>query len=115
MVDDVCLYEWALPEDIAPLETLVIEAVEARVDAVLFTSQIQFRHLMRVAAGMDRADAVMQALRRHVVVGAVGPVCASVLRQAGLVPDVIPAMPNSVSLVNAVADYFVLTDAVGKE
>ncbi len=114
-VEDVCLYEWALPEDIAPLKAFIDDAVHRRVDAVLFTSQIQFRHLVELAREMGCLAPLMQALGRDVIVGAVGPVCASVLRQGGLVPDVIPALPNSVSLVNAVADYFALTDNAGKE
>lgn len=114
VVDDVCLYEWALPEDTAPLRALIDATVGRRIDAILFTSQVQFRHLVRVAEDMRCADAVLQALSRDVIVGAVGPVCASALRQGGLVPDVIPALPNSVSLVNALADYFMLTDS-GKD
>jgi uroporphyrinogen-III synthase len=114
-LEDACLYEWALPDNLSPLRAVIADLTERRLDAVLFTSQIQFRHLIAVAGEMGCTDAVMQALSRDIVVGAVGPVCASALRQAGLVPDVIPAMPNSVSLVSAVADYFVLTNNGEKE
>ena len=111
IVEHVCLYEWALPDDTAPLRALIADIVERRLDALLFTSQVQFRHLMAVAADLGAADAVRQALARDLIVGAVGPVCASALRQGGVVPDVIPASPNSVSLVNAVAEYVALTEA----
>ena len=43
------------------------------------------------------------------IVGAIGPVCATALRTGGVVPDVLPGSPNSASLVGAVADYFDLT------
>jgi hypothetical protein len=35
-------------------------------------------------------------------------VCAGALRAGGVVPDVLPASPNSASLVGAIADYFEL-------
>lgn len=108
-VDDVCLYEWALPEDRQPLHDLVRLVIAGQIDVLLVTSQVQFRFLMQIAAESGSADALLAALREGVVVGAVGPVCASALRAGGIVPDVLPAAPNSASLVGAVADYFELT------
>lgn len=109
LVDEVCLYEWALPEDPEPLQELVRLVIAGRIDVLLVTSQVQFRFLMQIAAESGSADALLAALRERVVVGAVGPVCASALRAGGLVPDVLPSAPNSASLVGAVADYFDLT------
>jgi uroporphyrinogen-III synthase len=107
-IEDVHLYEWELPEDIGPLKDLVGRLVDRSVDAVLFTSQIQFRFLAQVAQGMGEGDALIRALTTDVVVGAVGPVCASALRASGVIPDVLPATASSGSLVAAVADYFAL-------
>jgi uroporphyrinogen-III synthase len=108
IVEDVQLYEWDLPEDVGPLKDLVRRLVNRSVDAVLFTSQIQFRFLVQVADGIGEGDALIRALTTDVVVGAVGPVCASALRAGGVIPDVLPAAANSGSLVAAVADYFAL-------
>jgi len=108
-VDDVCLYEWALPEDRAPLHDVVRRVIAGQIDVLLVTSQVQFRFLMQIAAEAGAADALLGALRERVIVGAVGPVCAAALRAGGVVPDVLPAAPNSASLVGAVADYFELT------
>lgn len=107
-VTDACLYEWRLPDDVAPIQALVRLALGGRVDALLFTSQVQCRHLLQVASDMRLADTLVDVLRRDVVVGAIGPACASALRGAGIVPDVMPDMPNSPSLVRALADYFSL-------
>jgi len=107
---EVCPYEWALPEDVTPLEHLVREAIAGHVDAMLFTSQIQCRHLFKIAAQLDSAAPLSAAMNRDVVVGAVGPVCAQAIRDAGVTPDVIPESPNMASLIAAVADYFELTD-----
>lgn len=109
-VKDLCLYDWALPQDLAPLEALVRDAIAGRVDAMLFTSQIQFRHLLHVAHAMGLDDALTCALRDEVIVGSVGPVCSRVLRAHGIVPDVMPGSPNGSSLVQAVADYFLMFD-----
>lgn len=109
LVDDACLYEWKLPEDIGPIEAVVRAIVNDELDALLFTSQIQCRHLLQIADAMGVRAELIQALRRDIVVAAIGPVCAAALREAGVVPDVMPDMPNSPSLVRAVADYFALT------
>jgi len=108
IIEDIRLYEWDLPEDIDPLKDLVRRLVNRSIDAVLFTSQIQFRFLAQVADGMGEGSALVSALTTDVVVGAVGPVCASALRASGVIPDVLPAAANSASLVAAVADYFAL-------
>jgi hypothetical protein len=61
---------------------------------------------MQIAEADGRADALLSALNHHVVVAAVGPVCASAIKCAGGLADVLPASPNSASLVGALADYF---------
>lgn len=111
-VENACLYEWALPEDTEPIRALIRHAAGDTLDALLFTTQVQFRHLVQVADEMDLTPALVGALNMTVVVGAIGPVCASALRVGGVVPDVMPASPNSASLVSAVADYYDLTSRV---
>ena len=56
VVNEICLYEWRLPDDVAPLEQLVDEIIAGRVDALAITSQIQCRHLFQIA-GDARARA----------------------------------------------------------
>lgn len=107
-VTDVCLYEWRLPEDVEPIRTLIRSAIDRELDALLFTSQVQCRHLFAVGSEMGVDDRLLDVLRRHVTVGAIGPTCARALRETGVVPDLVPSLPNSASLVRALADYFVL-------
>jgi uroporphyrinogen-III synthase len=113
-LDEACPYEWALPDDPQPLAALVRDTLERRLDAMLFTSQVQCRHLFDVAREMHLSHELAATLNRHVIVGAVGPVCASALRQLGVTPHVMPGSPNMASLITAVADYFSLT-AAGSE
>ena len=79
VVDEICLYEWRLPDDVAPLERLVGEIIEGKIDAVAVTSQIQIRHVFQIADTLGKSQALADA-RWGVVVAAVGPVCASALR-----------------------------------
>jgi uroporphyrinogen-III synthase len=106
---EVCPYVWALPDDVAPLEAVVREAVDGSLDAMLFTNQVQCRHLFQIADRLSLTARLAAALNADVVVGVVGPVAADALREAGVTPDVLPASPTMVSLITAVADYFELT------
>ena len=107
-LEEVCPYEWTLPEDLGPITNVVREAIARRIDAVLFTSQVQCRHLFQVAAEMGLLEGLALSLNQDIVIGAVGPVCASALKKVGVTPDVIPSSPNIPSLITAVADYFEL-------
>jgi uroporphyrinogen-III synthase len=109
-LEELSLYEWTLPEDIAPLKTLVRELIDSRVDAIAFTNEIQCRHLFRVADGMGLSRELAVALNTDTIVAAVGPVCADALHALGVTPDVIPAQPNMGSMVTALAEYFELTE-----
>lgn len=113
-VEDLSFYEWALPEDMGPLQVLVRDTVEHRVDTMLFTSQVQFRHLLVAARQVGLEDELIGALRDRVIVGSVGPVCSRVLRAAGIVPDVMPHFPNGASLIQAVAEYVSMFDFNGE-
>jgi uroporphyrinogen-III synthase len=110
---EICPYEWTLPEDVAPMARLVRDAIARRLDAVLFTSQVQCRHLFLVAAEMGQAEGLALSLNRDIVVGAVGPFCAGSLVKAGVTPDVVASSPNMPSLVNAVAQYFGRPETAG--
>ena len=107
---EVCPYEWALPEDIAPLQAIVRDPASL-LDAIVFTSQIQVRNLFAVAAALDLAPALAAALSDDIIVAAVGPVCAEALKEAGVTPDVQPADPKMGPLLTALADYIELTRA----
>ena len=109
VVHEICLYEWRLPDDVAPLERLVGEIIGGRVDAIAITSQIQCRHLFQIAETLGQSRALAEALNAKVVVAAVGPVCASALRSFGVIPHVQPPHPKMGPMLVALADYFELT------
>ena len=102
---ELCVYEWQLPEDLAPLETLVDDLIDGRVGAIAFTSQIQCRHLFGVAAVMGRDQALAEALRTRVIVAAIGPVCVAALADHGVAPQVVPSQAKMGFLITELAAY----------
>jgi uroporphyrinogen-III synthase len=109
-LEEWCLYEWLLPEDVRPLAELVAHLIDRRVDAIAFTSQIQCRNLFRVAVDVGKGDELVSVLNDHTIVAAIGPVCAAALRALGITPDVLPAHPKMGPLIGALADYVERSD-----
>jgi uroporphyrinogen-III synthase len=105
-LDELVLYEWQLPEDTQPMVDLVGDVLTGKVDSVVFTSQIQSRHLLQIAAAMGLDAALIDALNTRVVVAAVGPVCRAALEESGIMPHVVPTHPKMGPLITALAEYF---------
>ena len=99
------LYQWQFPADTAPLEQLVRRIVERSVDAVAITCQIQFRHLYQVAERLDLGRELVDALRKDVVVAAVGPTCRAIIEVHGVTPHVMPEHPKMGPLVMSLMRY----------
>jgi uroporphyrinogen-III synthase len=109
VLNELCVYEWRLPDDIGPLQDLARDIVAREIDAVVFTSQVQWKHLLHVASDLGVADEVIGALGTDVVVAAVGPICSGALVDGGVHPQVIPDSPKMGPLVAALAQYYVQT------
>lgn len=105
LLEELCLYEWLMPEDLGPLKNMVQEIINGRIDAVAFTSQIQVRHLFQVAADLGQSHELAQAMKTKTVVAAVGPTCAASLQELGVMPQVVPEHPKMVPMIVALADY----------
>ena len=112
--DELCLYEWQLPDDISPIESLVEDLLNGRVDVITFTSQVQIRHLYKVAAANGvPEDMLSDALNTRTIVCAVGPTCAAALADVGVATDTQPEYPKMGHMVNALAEYVEELSAVG--
>ena len=77
-VQEIATYRWAIPGDTGPLERLLDALARAAVDAVVFTSAVQVRHLFAVAERSARAGE-LPALLRGLIVASIGPVCSRAL------------------------------------
>ena len=105
-VFEVRPYEWALPQDVRPLQALVATLVGGGVDALAITTQVQAHHLFAVADAIGDRAALTGALRDRVVVAAVGPTCARTLEALGTPPHVVPEPSKMGALVLALASHF---------
>lgn len=105
-LEELCLYEWLMPEDLQPLKDLVCAVLDGHIDALVLTSQIQCRHLFKVAAHMQLGEPLANALSSRVVVAAIGPICRAALEEFGVAPHVVPATPKMGPLVSSLADHF---------
>ena len=94
------------PTTWARCRTWLRDLVKLEVDAVVFTSQVQWKHLLQVATALGLGDDLIHALNSHVVVAAVGPICSAALDAAGVHPQVVPDNPKMGPLVTALAEYF---------
>ncbi len=102
-VDSVSVYEWALPEDTAPLEANLRRIVAGDLDMALFTSSRQVVHVLQVAAELGTEDAVRSGLSR-LTIGSIGPTTSETLRECGLHVDFEPEHPRLGHLVAAAAE-----------
>ena len=105
-VIDLAVYRWALPEDTGPLESLFDDLLQARIDALVVTSQVQVRHMFQIARERGLAAALPDLLHGRVVVAAVGPVAAKALREHGIRVDLEPDHPKMGPLVRDLATHF---------
>jgi uroporphyrinogen-III synthase len=102
-VTAVPVYQWALPEDLQPLQHACRSLAEGGVDVALFTTATQVVHLLKVAATMGLQEAVASGLRR-VVVASIGPTTSEELRENGTVPDMEASHPKMGFLVREASE-----------
>jgi uroporphyrinogen-III synthase len=99
----VNVYQWALPEDLAPLEQAVESCIRGEIHILLVASSVQIRHLFEVAERMQKASALHQALSQ-VVIASIGPLTSEELRGRGLNVDIECSHPKMGFLVQESAE-----------
>jgi uroporphyrinogen-III synthase len=99
----VPVYQWALPEDLAPLRAAVQQLAEGNIDVVLFTTSVQAAHLFQVAEEMNLKDAMRSGLS-HAIVASIGPTTSEELSRRGIKPDLEPSHPKMGFLVKETAE-----------
>jgi uroporphyrinogen-III synthase len=102
-VTRVPVYQWALPEDLAPLRSAIQAIAEEAVDVVLFTTAVQVVHLFQIAAEINLEEAVRQGLSRAVV-ASIGPTTSEELLRQGIRADLEPSHPKMGFLVKETAE-----------
>jgi uroporphyrinogen-III synthase len=102
-VTSVPVYQWALPEDLEPLEGACRMLVAGEIDVVLFTTSLQAVHLLQVADGLGLGDGVRASLNRTVI-ASIGPTTSEELHAQGLDVDLEPSHPKMGVLVRETAE-----------
>lgn len=102
-VTPVHVYQWELPEDLAPLREAVHRIADGQADVALFTTSSQIPHLFRVAAEKHLESALRDGLCR-MVIASIGPTTTEALEEFGLEPDLAPSHPKMGFLVKETAD-----------
>lgn len=98
----VNVYQWALPEDLKPLEQAIESIICGEVHVLLVASSVQIRHLFRVAEQMKKADLLHSALSA-VVITSIGPLTSEELQSRGLSVDIECSHPKMGFLVQEAA------------
>ena len=99
----VNVYQWALPEDLGPLEQAIEAIIRGDVHVLLVASSVQIRHLFEVAERMQKGESLHSALSR-VVIASVGPLTSEELRGRGLSVDIECSHPKMGFLVQEAAE-----------
>jgi uroporphyrinogen-III synthase len=99
-VVEIPVYRWSRTDDSTPLRRLVGQAVAGTIDAITFTSAPAVVATLAVAAEDGLEEALLEALRTHVVAACVGPVTAQPLDERA-VPTVQPERARIGALVRA--------------
>ncbi len=102
-VTPVPVYQWALPEDLEPLEAACRKLVAGEIDVVLFTTGLQAVHLLQVADRLGLGDGVRTALGRTVI-ASIGPTTSEELQAQHVDVDLEPSHPRMGVLVRETAE-----------
>jgi uroporphyrinogen-III synthase len=101
-VTRVPVYEWGLPEEVAPLRAAVTAIARDEFDVVMFTTAIQVNHLFQVAAELNQQESVRRGLS-HMLIASIGPTTSERLHEYGLREDMMPTHPKMGYLVSETA------------
>jgi uroporphyrinogen-III synthase len=102
-VTHVPIYQWALPENLAPLQMAVRALAEGEIDVVLFTTGVQVAHLFQIAAEMKLEEPMRRGLNRAIV-ASIGPTTSEELRRRRIRADLESSHPKMGFLVKEAAE-----------
>ena len=102
-VTRVPVYQWALPDDLAPLRAAIQSLAHGKIDVVFFTTSVQAVHLFEVAAAMNLEKEMRRGLERAMV-ASIGPTTSEELSRQRIRVDLEPSHPKMGFLVKEAAE-----------
>jgi uroporphyrinogen-III synthase len=103
VVTRVPVYQWALPNDLAPLRAAIKAIPEGAFEVALFTTAVQAVHLFQVAAELGLEESVREGLNRAMV-ASIGPTTSEELQRQGIQADLEPSHPKMGYLVKEASE-----------
>ncbi len=102
-VTPVAVYQWALPDDLGPLNQAVDLILAGEADLALFTTSVQVDHLLKITRERKKELALRRAFHK-IGVCSIGPTTSEKLRDHQIFPD-LEASPNKMdALVEQVSE-----------
>lgn len=95
-------YQWALPEDLAPLADAAARLARGEIDVVLVTTGVQIVHFLRVARDLGLEAEARRGLAAATI-ASIGPSATAELRRHGFEPAFEPSHPKMGLLVRETA------------
>ena len=108
MVQEVYVYESALPVDTALSAQFLQDLAAGKVDAIIFGSTSCVKNLFQMLSGRVSREKLRDLLNGRVVVVAIGPVTAGALAELGVKVDVMPDRHLFEEALAALACYWKL-------
>jgi len=99
----VPIYQWALPDDLEPLQSAIHSIAAGQVDVVIFLTAVQVIHLFQVAEDMDMTNALREGIQNTVVLS-IGPSTSEELARYGIHQDFEPSHPKMGFLMNEASE-----------
>jgi len=101
----VPVYQWALPEDTAPLAEALRALLAGHFQSAIFTTGVQVDHFLDFAGQQGLRPAALSALSK-IFLASIGPTCSEALLAHGLKPSLEPSHPKMGLLVREAAQSF---------
>ena len=98
----VPVYQWALPEDTAPLAEAMEMLIGGQCKVVIFTTGVQIDHVLEFAEQQGKRSQVLDTLKKTFI-ASIGPTCSESLRAHGITPAMEPSHPKMGLLVREAA------------
>jgi uroporphyrinogen-III synthase len=102
-VTSVRVYQYGLPEDLAPLREAARRLAAGEVDVVLFTTAVQIDHLLQVADEQGIGAETLSGLKKAWI-ASIGPTTTEGLQEFGLHPRLEPSHPKMGLLVREASE-----------
>ena len=101
------VYRWALPDDTQPLKDAVQQTIDGKLDALLFTSAQQVRHVLMIADELQCRDRFIAATK-GIAIASIGPTCTETILEEGLSVNFEASPPKMGPLVRGIIEYLAL-------